>query len=133
THAGRALVAALARGPRAILGERAPERLHLANAAALLVTVLVEAEEALSSHERLERGRVGREHADLDAVVSAHAIDELVGLRVQAPRIQAEHREAQAGRGGHVDEHHVLGAAEGEGARLPEALEAPAQDLLGRA
>src|SRR6185312_6507513 len=76
----RALVAALPGGPGAEGAEGALQRLDLADAAALLVAVVVEAEEALLLHEGLERRALGRHEGDLDAVAAADGVDEAVGL-----------------------------------------------------
>jgi hypothetical protein len=97
------------------------------------VAISIEAEQALALHQILDGQGVRVDHVDVDAVVAAHTLDEVVGLRVQSTRVEAEHGELEAGAGRHVDQHHVLGAAEGDGATLGVAREReldPARRIL---
>ena len=107
-----ALVAALARHPRAERPERSHQRLDLADAAAFLVPVLVEGEEPLLPHELLNRFGLREERFHGDLVVIADTIEELVGLRMKASRVEREDAELPADLRRHVDEHDILGAAE---------------------
>ncbi len=127
----RALVAALARGPRAQGAQLSPQRLHFAHTAALFVAVFVEAEEALLPDELLQGRGLGRHEGDLDLVSLPHGLEEPVRLRVQPARVEAEDGEGQAALARHVHEHHVFGAAEREGERRAPPLETPAQDGRG--
>ena len=95
--------------------ERALQRLDLAHAAAFLVAVAVEGEQALRGHQLLHRLGLREEGLDRDPVVLAHLFDELVGLGMQAAGVEREHPEPSAGFARHVDENHVLGTAEGDG------------------
>jgi hypothetical protein len=114
----RALVAALSGDPGVGGGEAAPQRFDLADRTAFLMPVLVEAEQALFAHQCLYGLRVREHEFDREAVVLAHPLDEAQRLRMQASRVQAEdaHRVREVGE--HVDEHHVLRAAEGQGERV---------------
>src|SRR5439155_3934173 len=88
------------------------QRLDLADAAAFLVPVLVEGEEPLLPHELLNRFGLREERFHGDLVVIADAIEELVGLRMKASRVEREDAELPADLRRHVDEHDILGAAE---------------------
>ncbi|MNS36605.1 hypothetical protein D3C72_687990 [compost metagenome] len=126
----RALVAALAGGPGAHGGQLATQRLDLADTAALAVAVLVEAEQALFLDERVELGAVGAEDFDRQVVLLADLVDEPVGLRVQAAGVEAEHLDLLVQLPGHVHQHHVLGAAEGDPQVITEVLEGKLEDVL---
>ncbi len=75
---------------------------HLADAAALVVAVLVEGEQPLGAHEVHHLLRLGEGVLDLDAVVLLHLVEQAVGLGVQAARVQAA--EGAGGRGGRGSE-----------------------------
>ncbi|MNP29097.1 hypothetical protein D3C76_1221070 [compost metagenome] len=94
------------------------------------MAVLVEAEQALFPDQGLQQARIGGEHLDVDRIVRAHLLDEAVGLRVQAAGIQAEHPDVLVQLPGHVHQHHVLGAAEGNPEIIAEVLEGELEDVL---
>jgi hypothetical protein len=107
----RGLVLPLSGDPGPEPPERTSQGPHLAHPAALLVAVLVEGEEALGPHQSLHLAGV-REHVlDAGAVVLLHLIEELVRLRVEASRVQAEHAERAPRQLRVLDQRHVLGAA----------------------
>ncbi|MNC60720.1 hypothetical protein D3C75_1106170 [compost metagenome] len=60
----------------------------------------------------------------------AHLIDEAVGLRVQAAGVEAEHLDVLVQLPGHVHQHHVLGAAEGDPQVVAEMLEGELEHFL---
>ena len=113
TAGAGALVAALARGPGLDGTELAPQRGNLAHAAALAMAVLEEAVQAFVLDQGLDLGGFRGEHVDGDAVMLAHLLDKSVGLWVQAAGIQAEDFDVLVQLPGHVHQHHVFGAAEG--------------------
>ena len=126
-----ALVAALAGGPGAHAGQFAAQRFDLADAAAFAVAILVEAEQALLAHQRFQAGVVRAENLDGQRIVFAHLFDEPVGLRMQAPGVQAEHPDVPVQLPGHVHQHHILRAAEGQPQVVTEVLEGELEDVLG--
>lgn len=89
----RALVLPLARDPGGQGGELATQRTYLANAAALLVTVLVEGEEALLVDEFGDLCGLREGVLDLDAVVLLYLCVEAVGLGVETARVESEDTE----------------------------------------
>ena len=66
----------------------------------------------LLPHELLNRFGLREERFHGDLVVIADAIEELVGLRMKASRVEREDAELPADLRRHVDEHDILGAAE---------------------
>jgi len=127
----RALVAALAGGPSGDAGQFALERLDLADAAALAMAVLVEAEQTLFFDEGFEFALIWRDQFDLDLVVLADLLDEPVGFRVQAARVEAEDLDVFVQFPGHVHQHHVFGAAEGDPQVITELGEGQFENVLG--
>ena len=79
------------------------------------MTVFIEAEEAFFSHQCLHGGRVGHENIQFDPIMLLYFVDKGIGFRVQAPGIKTEDMHMFGDFGGHVDEHHVLSAAERNG------------------
>ena len=85
--------------------------------AALLVAVLVEAEETLPTHEILDLARIRRQQFERDAIVVAHLLDETVRLRMQAASVETEHPHVGRlldDRNRHFDQDDVLCPAEGD-------------------
>ncbi|MNQ60559.1 hypothetical protein D3C85_748420 [compost metagenome] len=95
------------------------------------MAVLVEAEQALFLDEGLQQARVRRQHLDGDAVVLADLFDEAIGLGMQAAGVEAEYLDVLVQLPGHVHQHHVLGAAEGDPQLVAEMLEGELEDVLG--
>jgi len=56
---------------------------------------------------------IRRDQLDLNLVVIAHLLDEPVGLGVQAAGVEAENLDVLVEFPGHVHQHHVFGATEG--------------------
>jgi len=79
------------------------------------MAVLVETEQTFFPDEFFERGTVRRKHVDRDVVMTAHLFDEPVGLGVQPAGIEGEYPDARIDLHRHIDQDHVLGAAEGNG------------------
>jgi len=125
------LVLALAGDPGVQPGEFAPQRADLADAAALLVTIPVKAEQALFAHQGLHRLGLRIHDLDGDAVVLADAVHKAVGLGVEAPGIEGKHLDVLADPIRHVDQHHVLGTAEGD-RDIVELLQCVAENVLRR-
>ena len=112
----------------------AAQRPGLARLAALQAQELAVAElvDAVVRDHLLHLGRVGTVHAHAEAVALVGAVDELVGLGVQAAGVEREDRDAEAARGDHVRQDLVLGAqggGESDAARVPRGR--VGQDLLG--
>ena len=106
---------------------------YLANAAALLVAILIEAEQALLANQVLNCLLIRKADVYLDGVVLTHPLDKLVGFRMQPSGIQAEDVHLILGRHleGQVDQDHVFGTGEGD-CQLAEGLIGGFQDVLGR-
>jgi hypothetical protein len=89
----RRLVPSQAGDPATGAKERPPQRLDLAHLAApetVLGGPVHEVHAALADH-RLDLGRLGRDHVDVDVEPVSHALDQLVGLRVQATGVEGDH------------------------------------------
>lgn len=89
SSAGR-LILPLSGYPGANASQHSSQRSHLSHAAALLVAVLVEGEQAFGSHEGLHLAGVREQVLDVNAVMLLHGVEELVGLSVQPPCVEAE-------------------------------------------
>lgn len=92
---------------RLLLQRSLPKPTHLADAAALVVAVLVEGEQPLGAHQVHHLLRLREGVLDLDAVVLLHLVEQAVGLGVQAASVQAGGegeqiggRKTDGGRGG---------------------------------
>lgn len=94
------------------------------------MAVLVEAEQALVTYQGFDRGGFRRQHFNGDAIVLADLLDEPVGLGMQAPGVQAEDLDLLVQLPGHVDQHHIFGAAEGYPQVIAEVLESELEDVL---
>ena len=126
--AGRALVAALAGDPGLESRELARERRDLAHAAALLVAVLIEAEQALGPHQALDRGGIGKAVLDAQFEVVLYRLEVAVRLRMQPPGVEAEHAERQAALTRVLDQSHVFSATEADGHISTEVSQGTAHD-----
>lgn len=105
----RGLVLPLPGDPGLEALEGPPQRPNLPHPAALLVSVLVEREEALAPHKVLHLAGLWEHVLDVDTVVLLHLVEEFVCLWVQPPRVKAEHPEGASGQLRVFDEGHVLG------------------------
>ena len=119
----------LAGDPRVERLQLLSQRLDLANAAALLVSVLVEGEHALLAHQLGHRVLVGEGELDLDVEVLLDVVEELVRLGVQPTGVEGEDAKGAAGELGVLDQRDVLGAGEGDGEAVAEELEGFVHDL----
>nr|GFB50266.1 hypothetical protein [Tanacetum cinerariifolium] len=124
-----ALVPTLPGGPGGDAGKFAPQRLDLANTAALAMAVAVEAEQALFLDHRFEFFPIRADDIDVDLVLLAHLIDESIGLRVQPAGVQTEHLDVFVEFPGHVHQYHVFGTAEGNPQIVAEVLEGELEDV----
>ena len=112
------LVAALAGEPGAAPGERAVERLHLADEAAGLAQLqaLVEGVRAMRSDMGFDLGRDGAHDLDLDAVARLGLADHAERFGVEAASVEREDADRQSAARDEIGQHHVLGGeAAGEG------------------
>ncbi|EAU63066.1 hypothetical protein STIAU_4244 [Stigmatella aurantiaca DW4/3-1] len=131
---GHGLLAAQPRDPRLPAAEGAPERLHLADAAALLARLdaLAEGEMALGGDERLHALPVREERLHIQPVTVAQHLADLIRLGGQSAGVEGE----QAHTGGmlsrQIDEHHILGPeAHRHGRARAETGLGPGENLLG--
>src|SRR6185369_11731004 len=111
----------------ALARERAAQGLDLAHRAArlALLDALVEAVDAVFLDVRVDRFGPGREHVDREAVLLAHARDEVVRLARKPPGVEREDADREAVARDQVEHHHVLGAeARGEDRRRMVLLDA---------
>src|SRR2546430_17663517 len=92
----------------------------LADAAAFeaCLEAVIEAVHALARDQPLERRGVRVDHPDRAPVAALQLLEQLMGLLVQPPGIDAEHVDLGQLRRDDVGEHHRLGA---EAVRGPEA------------
>ncbi len=112
---GWILVVALAGDPCVDGRELAAQGLHLALLAAFMMAIAVKGGQTLLVHHGLEETIVRKQHLDGDTKVLAHLIDEAIGLREKPPCIQGKDTKRLACGLRHVDQHHILGPAEGDG------------------
>src|SRR5450756_2570443 len=108
--AGRALAAAQAADPGVELALRAPHRPDLTELAAALACLDAVAEEvdAVAGDHLLDLAGGGEVDVQGHAVALAGAVDQVVGLGVEAPRVEREDRDVELGLGDHRREHLVL-------------------------
>ena len=113
------LVAAQARDPQSLAGQRAGQRPDLAQFAASLAQFhrMVESVRAVRGDERFDGRRVRRVEAHRPAVALAHGVDERVGFVVQPTGVERENLDGQVVRGDEVEDHHVLDAEAGRQCR----------------
>ena len=134
-RARRVLVAAQPGHPGVELRQVPLQRLDLADAAAELALLhgLVEEVEAVPAHHLLHVLRAREDHLYLDVVAVAHAVDQVVGLLGEPPRVEHEDPGAGIDALHHVQHDHAFGRPEGAGQRDPggEILECPGKDFLG--
>jgi len=95
------------------------------------MTILIEAEQTFLLDEGLQLALVRRNQFDVDLVEVAHLLDKPVGLRVQTACVEAEHLDVLVQLPGHVHQHHVLGAAEGDPQVIAELAERQLENVLG--
>src|SRR5256714_1610199 len=109
--ASRRVLAAHTRDPAAVAGDRAFEGLHFTNAAAFeaRLEAVIEAVHTLLRHQPLERLGVRVDDPDGAPVAALQSLEELVGLLVQAPGIDAEDLDLRQVGPDVVGEHHGLG------------------------
>src|SRR5690554_4457701 len=86
-----ALVSPLSGDPSIQACQLALEGSDLANTAALLVAVLIKAEQALFFHEIFYRGALREQHLQVQVVMLANLIDKAIGFLMQAARVQGEY------------------------------------------
>ena len=110
-----ALVLALPRDPSAEPGQLLAQRFHLADAAALLVAVLVEREQALFPDQFHHLLRIWKCVLYLDAVMLLDGVEQLIRLGVQPPGVQGEDAIRAPGQVSVLDQGHVLGTTECDG------------------
>ena len=79
------------------------------------MAVFVETEQALLAHQGLNFPGIRKQHFNLNAVMLAHFLDELVGFRVQPAGVQGEHLQVVRQLVGHFDQHHIFRTTEGNG------------------
>ncbi len=94
--------------------------------------VPVEAEQALFLDERFKRALVRRDDLDVDLVVITDLFDETIGFRVQTACVEAEDLDVFVQFPGHIHQHDVFGAAEGDPQFVTEMLESQFQNVLCR-
>ena len=119
-------------------GLRAAQRLHLARLAAQVALELAVAEEidAVARHHLLDFPGVREVHGDLEAVPLAGAVDEVVGLGVEAAGVEREDRDVEPRLGDHVRERLVLDAEStsrglrGRGSGRPRRRGSPRRSCL---
>ena len=108
------MVASLAGDPGIERRERPAQRFDLADTAALFVPVAIEGEQTLFAHQFLDGVRLRKEHFDGNVVMLADLVDELIGLRMQAPRIERKDANLAAQLRCQIHQNHILGATEAD-------------------
>ena len=93
------------------------------------MAVVEKARQPLGVDQRLDFSGVREGEFELEPVVFADLVEVTVGLRVQAAGVEREGAERDAEPRRHVDQHHVLGAAERD-RDVFELLEGLLEDLL---
>ncbi|MCY1402930.1 hypothetical protein D9M71_180920 [compost metagenome] len=94
------------------------------------MAIFVEAEQAFLFDKGVKFAAIRGEDLDRQVVELAHLIDEAVGLRVQAAGVEAEHLDVLVQLPGHVHQHHVFGAAEGDPQVVAKVFEGKLEDVL---
>ena len=95
------------------------------------MAVLIEAEQAFFFNERLKFALIRRNQLDLDLVVLAHLLDKPVGLGVQPAGVEAEDFDVLVQLPGHVHQHHIFGAAEGNPELVAKMFKGEFENVLG--
>mmetsp|Transcript_26224 Transcript_26224/g.45115 ORF Transcript_26224/g.45115 Transcript_26224/m.45115 type:complete len:310 (-) Transcript_26224:173-1102(-) len=125
----RRLVLALARDPRLQRRKVLPQRLDLADAAALVVAIFVEREHALFADQFLDGGSLREGILDVNAVVLLNLIEELIRLRMQASGVQAEDSEGKSRLLCVFDQNHIFCTAETNRDLVSESLKSVRNDI----
>src|SRR5579859_6635868 len=130
------LVTPLSRDPGVKGRERALERLHLADGAALFVAVAVKGKQALLSHQFFHRFGLGEINFNRNPIPLPNFVDELISLGVQPPRIQREDSERRVIQGAlskyfrrHVDQRDTARSAKTDGDARPVLTERKLENL----
>src|SRR5579859_1535135 len=120
------LVTPLSRDPGVKGRERALERLHLADGAALFVAVTVKGKQALLTHQFFHRFGLREINLNRNSIPLPNFVDELISLGVQPSRIQCEDSERRVLQGAlseyfcrHVDQRDTAGTAKTDGDARP--------------
>ena len=112
---GGRLRTALSGDPGGVAGERAIQRLDLADAAAFLahLDTVIERVQAIGRHIGIDRRRLGLVQRNLIAIGVADAVDHAQRLCVQSTRLEREDPDRQLRAQDQVGQHHVLGGEAG--------------------
>ncbi len=107
---GHAVLTAHAGDPPGKFLQRTPERLHLADVAALVAVLqrLAEGEEPLLALQLFHRFVPWEIPVDLGAVALRDGVGHLVGLLIQPAGVEREDADLQTGLLGQLDDGHVL-------------------------